>query len=147
MLELDERHQQEIHRIATRAYPNECCGLLIGKEDGGVRMVEVVRATANQRTDSLHNRYLIDPEEIRDVEKDLRGSDSQIIGFFHSHPDVPAQPSSFDLDHAWPWYSYLIVSVVRRDPQEMLCWRMRDDRSAFEREELRIMSESGQKVI
>src|SRR5690606_2699630 len=137
----------EIQRIAAQAYPHECCGLLIGKEEEGVRIVEVVRAAANQRTDSLHNRYLIDPEEIRDVEKDLRGSDSQIVGFFHSHPDVAARPSKFDLDHAWPWYSYLIVSVVQGTPQEMLCWRMKDDRSAFEREEIRIMSESGQKVI
>lgn len=147
MLQLDKQQEQEIHRIATLAYPNECCGLLIGTDDGRARTVEKVKAAANQRIDSLHDRYLIDPEEIRDVEKELRGSSSQIIGFFHSHPDVPAQPSRFDLDHAWPWYFYLIVSVVQGSPREMLCWRMRDDRSAFEREELRIMSESGQKVI
>lgn len=147
MLQLDKQHEQEIHQIAGAAYPNECCGFLIGRAGEESRTVEVVKAVDNQRTDSLHNRYLIGPEEIRDIEQELRGSDRQIIGFFHSHPDVAAQPSKFDLEHAWPWYSYLIVSVIQGSPRQALCWRMKADRSAFEREELRIMSKSGLKVI
>jgi len=59
-----------------------------------------------------------------------------VVGFFHSHPDHPASPSAFDLEHAWPYYSYLIVSVGRGRVADARAWRLATDRSRFEPETL-----------
>ncbi len=58
----------------------------------------------------------------------------ELIGWYHSHPDAPARPSEFDREHAWPWYSYIIVSVQQREPRDTTSWRLRDDRSAYDSE-------------
>ena len=60
----------------------------------------------------------------------------ELIGWYHSHPDHPARPSEFDREHAWPWYSYVIVSVAAGQPQDMTSWRLADDRSHFLPEEV-----------
>ena len=65
-----------------------------------------------------------------------------LLGFYHSHPDAPAQPSGEDLRQAWPRVDYLIVSVVCGTPQEITCWRLRDDREAFASEEIAWQPES-----
>lgn len=138
MLELGEKHRERIRALAEAAYPLECCGILVGecRPDGVKKVLECVPAE-NQRKDSLANRYLIDPAFLFRLERELQGSGKGILGFFHSHPDAPAVPSQYDLEHAWPWYSYLIVSVRRGRSQEMNNWKLKDDRSNFEEEELR----------
>ncbi len=93
----------------------------------------------NQRTDSPANRYLITPDLLNELEKKLKGTDRAIVGFFHSHPDVPAQPSTYDQDHAWPWYSYVIVSVNKGEAGEIHNWKLKDDRSAFDAEKMELL--------
>ena len=61
---------------------------------------------------------------------------AELLGFYHSHPDHPARPSQYDLDHAWPFFSYIIVSVRAGVPEDMTSWRLREDRSAFDQEDL-----------
>lgn len=139
MLRLSPEQLEQIQRIAEQAYPHECCGILVGRASEDNRTVGRLVAAENRRTDSPANRYLIDPELIRDMEKQLRSSGEEIVGFFHSHPDVPARPSSYDRDHAWPWYSYLIVSVKGGKAGEAASWRLREDRSGFEGEELELV--------
>jgi proteasome lid subunit RPN8/RPN11 len=75
---------------------------------------------------------------VRDAEKVGREQGLDVIGWYHSHPDHPARPSEFDREHAWPWYSYIIVSVRNGAPQEMTSWRLEDDRAAFSSEALEI---------
>ena len=67
--------------------------------------------------ESERNRFLIDPLEQLRVEKDARARGLDVLGYYHSHPDHPARPSNYDREHAWPWYSYVIVSVQRGEPR------------------------------
>lgn len=138
MLQLTQAHFDEIHWTATSEYPNECCGILVGSTEGGQRKVTQLVVAQNQRQDSLRNRYLIDPSVIYHLESDLRGTGKAILGFFHSHPDAPARPSLYDQEHAWPWYSYLIVSVAGGKTADTTVWQLKTDRSGFEQEAFQV---------
>jgi proteasome lid subunit RPN8/RPN11 len=124
----------QIHRHLESGYPNEACGVMLGKD--GI-ITETVAAD-NQRTDSASNRYLINPLMYMRIEREADKRHLDVIGIYHSHPDVAARPSQFDLDHAWPNFSYLIVSVVKGKAVESNSWRLRDDRSAFDQEPVEI---------
>jgi proteasome lid subunit RPN8/RPN11 len=124
----------QIHRHLESGYPNEACGVMLGKD--GI-ITETVAAD-NQRTDSASNRYLINPLMYLRIEREADKRHLDVIGIYHSHPDVAARPSQFDLDHAWPNFSYLIVSVVKGKAVESNSWRLRDDRSAFDQESVEI---------
>jgi len=120
-----------IRQHGAAAYPDECCGALIGDESGQV--VEAL-ALSNTTTDERKRRFLIGPDEYRAAEKRASETGRTLIGFYHSHPNHPAVPSAFDLAHAWPNLRYLIVSVRGGRPEEHRTWRLRDDRSAFDEE-------------
>jgi proteasome lid subunit RPN8/RPN11 len=113
------------------AYPDECCGALIGDESGQV--MEAL-ALSNTTTDERKRRFLIGPDEYRAAEKRASETGRTLIGFYHSHPNHPAVPSAFDLAHAWPNLRYLILSVRGGRPEEARTWRLREDRSAFDEE-------------
>ena len=102
-------------------------------------MITEVIPADNQRNDSAHNRYLIDPLIYLMIERDADERKLQVLGIYHSHPDVAAKPSKFDLDHAWPDFSYLIVSVCKGKAVESNSWKLRDDRSAFDQEAVEIL--------
>lgn len=126
---------QQIHAHLETGYPNEACGVLLGK-DG---VVTEAAAAENTRYDSAHNRYLIHPLVFRDIELEADRRGVQVLGIYHSHPDVPARPSQFDLDNAtWPGVSYLIVSVVKGKAVESNSWLLREDRSQFDEESVEI---------
>ena len=120
-------------------YPEECCGLLLGEADGAAKSVRDLRAMRNTREDSPKNRYLIDPRELLDAEREARARKLDIVGVYHSHPDHPARPSEFDREHAFPWYSYIVVRVASGEPGELTSWVLLDDRSAFDAEEIEIL--------
>lgn len=124
-----------IHRHLESGYPHEACGVLLG-QDG---VVTEVATADNTRTDSAHNRYLIDPLVYMKIERNADKRGLAVLGIYHSHPDCPALPSKFDLDHAWPSLSYMIVSVCKGKVAETLSWRLRDDRSAFDAETVEIL--------
>jgi proteasome lid subunit RPN8/RPN11 len=139
VLRLETRHLTAIRRHGETAYPRECCGFLLGSDDNGFRRVCALAAVENVRTPvEQRTRYLIPADAYRRAEREARSRGFQIVGFYHSHPDVPAHPSAYDTEHAWPWYSYLIVSVCERRATEVAAWRLRDDRSGFNPEELAV---------
>jgi cysteine synthase B len=117
------------HGVA--AYPDECCGALIGEESGQV--LEAL-ALSNTTNDERRRRFLIGPDQYLAAEKRARETGRTLIGFYHSHPNHPAVPSAFDLAHAWPNMHYLILSVRGGRPEEARTWRLREDRSAFDEE-------------
>ena len=119
------------HGIET--YPNECCGALIGR-DG---VVTEVYALPNTTEEGPRRRFLVRPQDYREAEKRASAAGGELLGFYHSHPDHPARPSQYDLDHAWPFFSYIIVAVAAAVPGDMTSWRLKDDRSAFDPEELK----------
>ncbi len=117
-------------------YPHECCGLLLGRAAGEDKSVADLRPVDNAREDSRHNRYLIAPRDLLEAEKEARSLGLDVVGVYHSHPDHPARPSEFDREHAFPWYSYIILSVARGVPTDLASWTLREDRSTFDPEEV-----------
>jgi proteasome lid subunit RPN8/RPN11 len=138
-LRLSEAALQEIRRQGELAYPGECCGVMAGRT-GKTKEVQQLIPMPNRRTDDPH-RYLIAPEDLRRVTLELQRAGLEILGYYHSHPDHPAAPSAFDREHAWPWYSYLIVRVDAGDARELASWVLADDRSIMNPESLEIFSE------
>jgi proteasome lid subunit RPN8/RPN11 len=116
----------------AETYPNECCGALIGR-DGHVTSTF---ALPNTTEEGPRRRFLVRPDDYREAEKQARDAGGDLLGFYHSHPDHPARPSQYDLDHAWPFFSYIIVSVRAGAPEDMTSWRLREDRSTFDQEDL-----------
>jgi len=120
------------HGVET--YPNECCGALIGR-DG---VVTSTYALPNTTEEGPRRRFLVRPSDYQEAEKRASQAGGDLLGFYHSHPDHPARPSQYDLDHAWPFFSYVIVSVREGVSQDMTSWRLREDRSAFDPEDLNV---------
>jgi proteasome lid subunit RPN8/RPN11 len=133
-LVISTRHLQTIARHAGVAYPEECCGFLIGRAGGEDTFAERILSVGNERADSRHNRYVITPETVLAAQKEARARGLDIVGYYHSHPDHPAIPSEFDREHAWPGVSYLIVSVEKGKVTAARSWRLTDDRSQFDEE-------------
>jgi proteasome lid subunit RPN8/RPN11 len=133
-LVISPRHLQTIGRHATASYPDECCGVLIGHTLEDATVVERLLSVGNERQDSRHNRYLISPETVLAAQKEARTLGLDIVGYYHSHPDHPAKPSDFDREHAWPWVSYLIVSLQGRKVVDTRSWRLNEDRESFDEE-------------
>jgi len=125
---------ERIREHARIAYPNECCGVLLGKEVGGWKSVVEARALENAQGESPWNRYLITPDVVLENDRHARQKGLEILGFYHSHPDHPPVPSEYDLENAWPWFSYLIVAVSQGSPGEAMSWELAGDWSRFNRE-------------
>lgn len=136
MLLLAKHLEQEIRDHGARDYPHECCGAMMGSDTGAGRQVRSLFPLVNRRDDSPRNRFSITPDDFRAAERAAAERGLELIGWYHSHPDHPARPSEFDREHAWPWYSYVIVSVAAGAPQDLTSWVLQDDRSGFEPEEV-----------
>ena len=159
VLQLQPEHLQAIRAHAESTYPEECCGLLLGKFAGECKNLVKVRPTENgwreQTARELgeelagedlagnlpsaaltkESRYIIEPAEMLKVLKEARSRDLSIIGVYHSHPNNPAIPSECDRALAWPEYSYIIVSVPQGKAGEILAWNL-DEESQFQPEKI-----------
>jgi proteasome lid subunit RPN8/RPN11 len=117
-----------IRRHGEETFPHECCGALIGRDDGVVAAVPLPNTTE----EGPRRRFLVRPSDYRMAEQKATELGSELLGFYHSHPDHPARPSQFDLDHAWPNFAYVIVSVMSGAARAMTVWYLQDDRSRFD---------------
>ena len=131
-LQLKSQIDAAIRAHGVETYPNECCGALIGR-DG---IVTEALALPNLTDEGPRRRFKVTPNDYREAERRAGDAGGELVGFYHSHPDHPARPSQYDLDHAWPFFSYVIVSVREGVSGDMTSWRLREDRSAFDQEEL-----------
>jgi len=141
--ELRAQDAERIQQHAAAAYPSECCGFLLGREENGRRTVLEIAPLQNawgdfennpyevRPQDSTRNRSLVDPKDYLRVDKEARQKGMDIIGFYHSHPDHPARPSEFDLKHALDYLLYVILSVEQGVPREMTGWLLSADRTRF----------------
>ena len=136
MIKINQKQLGEIRQHGERDYPYECCRLLIGSfADGNIKSVFETYPISNAREEEAkRNRFLIQPEELMRGERYARERKLDVVGFYHSHPDSPAVPSQYDLDHAWPTYSYIIVSVREGRAGDLLSWEMNPDRIRFNSE-------------
>ena len=117
------------------AFPHECCGALLGR-DG---VVYEAFALPNTTEEGPRRRFLVRPDDYRQAEKRASELGVDLLGFYHSHPDHPARPSQYDLDHAWPSFSYVIVSVLGGRDDLLTSWQLRADRSAFDEESVDVI--------
>jgi proteasome lid subunit RPN8/RPN11 len=123
-----------IHDHAKEAYPEECAGAIVGMDMGNMKIVVDVWRAKNTHEEDRGRRFLIEPLQIKEFEERTQERDMDLLGFYHSHPDHPAEPSEYDRKHAWPYYSYVIASVGKDEVEDMRSWVLKDDRSGYEEE-------------
>ena len=124
--------RRRIEAEGSAAYPNECCGILIGRDVDGRRLVERLEPGQNVfQAEERYHRFSIDPRAQLRAERQAEAEGKVVLGFYHSHPDHPARPSEYDREHAWPFYSYVIVAVEKGKPAAMTSWVLDAQTSQF----------------
>jgi proteasome lid subunit RPN8/RPN11 len=123
---------EAIRRHGEETYPHECCGALVGRNGHATATVPL----SNTTEEGPRRRFLVRPSDYRLAEARATELGGDLLGFYHSHPDHPARPSQYDLDHAWPTFAYVIVAVASGKAGDMTVWWLKDDRSTFEEGEL-----------
>ena len=124
--------RRKIEAEGAAAYPNECCGILIGRDVSGRRLVERLEPGQNVfAADERYHRFSIDPRAQLKADREAEAEGRVVLGFYHSHPDHPARPSEYDREHAWPFYSYVIVAIAKGKPADMTSWVLADRTNQF----------------
>ena len=123
---------QAIRRHGQETYPHECCGALVGTTADAESIVADVVPLPNTTEEGPRRRFLVRASDYRLAERRAAEIGGELLGFYHSHPDHPARPSQYDLDHAWPTFAYIIVAVANGKATDMTVWFLKDDRSSFE---------------
>jgi proteasome lid subunit RPN8/RPN11 len=153
MIKIYSHHLQEMKTHAESTYPEECCGLLLGKINGEIKTLIEVFPTENSWNDEAEqvfsgmekttspsstkcNRFSIDPKIMLKVQREARDRNLAIIGIYHSHPDYPATPSEFDRAIAWEQYSYIIISVQKGIACDLKSWNLSEKRQCFRNERI-----------
>jgi len=137
---------QEMKSHAREAYPEECCGFLLGGtapvEGDGHRAVLALERACNESDGPRQRRFLIPAEELRQTERRAELSGRTVVGFYHSHPDHPARPSRLDQDRAWPGYSYVVLAVSSTDVSNVAAFQLDPDSLTFRKVRLSILETS-----
>jgi proteasome lid subunit RPN8/RPN11 len=141
MLKIDADLLQQIHAHGESSYPEEGAGLLLGTVSDGEKTVSAIHILENAREDTArHNRYLLTAQDYLRAEQEAARRGLDVLGVFHSHPDHPDRPSEFDREWAMPWFSYIITRIEAGKAASSRSWRLAEDRSQFDEEEIRITS-------
>jgi proteasome lid subunit RPN8/RPN11 len=139
MIRLLKQYETAIRIEGEKSYPDECCGLILGiiSNDGVERKVADILPVENARTDGeAYHRFVITPEDFLRAELIAASRGLDVIGVYHSHPDHPAEPSDYDLEHALPFYSYIIVKIDKGKSSDLTSWQLSPDRSRFDAEDI-----------
>ena len=138
MIFINKKQIADIEAHGERDYPHECGGMLIGHftVDGKKTVTETFPLENAREEEARHNRVLILPADVLKAERYAREKKLDVVGYYHSHPDEEAVPSQYDLDHALPVWSYVIVSVREGKAVDIRSWEMENDRSKFNEEEV-----------
>jgi proteasome lid subunit RPN8/RPN11 len=136
VLVLSDALRRRIESEGAAAYPNECCGILVGLDVGGGsekrRIVDRLEAGTNVfEADEQYHRFSIDPRQQMMAERAAEAEGKVVLGFYHSHPDHPARPSEYDREHGWPFYSYVIVAIAKGKPADMTSWVLDEKTNQF----------------
>jgi len=137
-IRLKQEHLDQIRKHGEQTYPYECCGFLLGVREGETNVLNDAFPAENERQESQETRYLITPQQYKRADDYARKRGLGIIGYYHSHPDHPAAPSGYDLDHScWPGESYIIVAVEKGKSAALNSFT-KPDYTSFEQEEILI---------
>ena len=141
VINLTDKIVKQFKKHAELDYPNECCGFIIGSyKDTQSIGVEYLPAD-NTKEENRERRFLIDPMAYQEAENEADKRSLSIISIVHSHPDHPDKPSEFDREHAWPGFSYIIISVQNGDAVSYRSWQLYADRKFFIEENIKIIKE------
>jgi proteasome lid subunit RPN8/RPN11 len=135
MLVMPNRLLQQMNAHVEKAYPEEGAGFLIGHE-GEVK--EIVELSNSREDGARQNRFLFTPDDYLKAEVKAESLGLDLIGVFHSHPDCPNVPSEYDREWAQPFFSYIITRVDEGKAVNSRSWKLLEDRSNYEEEEIRI---------
>ena len=135
MLTVPNRLIEEMNAHLEKAYPEEGAGFLIG-EEGEVK--EILTLSNSREDGARHNRFLFTPEDYLKAELKAEVLGLSLIGVFHSHPDCPNVPSEYDREWAQPFFSYIITRVDQGKAVNSRLWKLLEDRSNYEEEEIKI---------
>jgi len=134
---ISDELKRQIEREGAAAYPNECCGILIGVDVDGKRIVQRLEKVQNEFEEGeRYHRFSITPKDLLKADKSAGEEGKLVLGFYHSHPDHPARPSEYDRSHAWPFYSYVIVSIMKGQAADMTSWVLDDATEQFVGQEI-----------
>ncbi|MEW6511101.1 MAG: M67 family metallopeptidase [Bacteroidota bacterium] len=122
-----------IRMHGEQTYPEECCGVMLGVQTDEERTVRMILPMDNVQTENRGRRFLLSPEQYLEAERQSAELQMDILGFYHSHPDHPALPSSFDTEHAYPWFAYVIASVSGGKAGEVTAWLLAETRGRFDK--------------
>jgi proteasome lid subunit RPN8/RPN11 len=136
MILLPDRAAGAIRLHGRESYRDEACGVLYGSATSAGKRVVRASPMVNAREDERHRRFVVTASDYRRAEAEASRSGLTLLGFYHSHPDHPAYPSAFDLEHALPFFSYVILAVEGGTPKEMRSFLLSEDRSEFREETL-----------
>jgi proteasome lid subunit RPN8/RPN11 len=136
MLSLPKRLVEQITAHVENAYPEEGAGFLLGRYG---EVVEIIPLSNAREDEARHNRYLITPEDYLKAELKAAELGVDLIGVFHSHPDCPNVPSEFDREWAQPFFSYVITRVDEGKAVSHRSWRLAEDRSKYDEEEIEMI--------
>ena len=132
---------KQFKKHGEKEYPHECCGFILGsfkdKESMGVEYVPA----PNTKEENRERRFLIDPMAYQKTEDEADERGLSVISIVHSHPDHPDKPSEFDREHAWPGFSYIIISVQKGNAESYRSWQLNADRKFFIEENIKIIKE------
>ena len=137
-LVISEEILDQIYAHGEEAYPEEGAGFLLGYDDEQRHVAQIFVTEIAREDEARHNRYLVTPQEYLQAEIAAELLGLSLIGVFHSHPDHPNRPSEFDREWAQPFFSYIITSVNEGQAVESRSWRLAEDRSEFEEEEINL---------
>jgi proteasome lid subunit RPN8/RPN11 len=121
---------------ARSAYPDECCGAMLGTINNGAKTVKVAVEMENAYNGQKHSRYELRPEDLLQADRAARGQGMDLIGIFHSHPDADAYFSATDLKNSCPWYSFVVLSVKDGEFDHAACFLPNADQTSADEEEL-----------
>jgi len=121
---------------ARKAYPNECCGAMLGTIDGDAKVVSAAMALENAFEGAQAARYELRPEDLLAADKAARERNMDLIGIYHSHPDCDAYFSKTDLQNSCPWYSFVVLSIQKGEFHHANSWLPNFDQTDAAKEEL-----------
>ena len=132
MIRLPEIAIEAIREHGRESYGDEACGAMYGRVNGlDAKVVVRVAPLENARENERHRRFVVTPDAYRKAEAEAARSGLTLLGFYHSHPDHPAYPSAYDLEHAFPFFSYVILAVENAEPKTMRSFVLANDRKEF----------------
>jgi len=128
MLKLTKQVEIDINQEGEKAFPNECCGILMGRDDEISAILPIINAWEHEEQ---YHRFSIEPQYMLKAEREAHVRGLDVLGFYHSHPNTEAVPSEYDREHALPFYVYLIVSVKGNKAEKLTAWNLSLDRTVF----------------